>query len=91
MLFFITQFPSLITLKYPTRLAPSLNIFYTVCGPHTCHWMQLLFYFLVPKLTEPSEKRRRRRRRRRKEKKTSQWGPVKKEEKKKKKKKEPHQ
>ena len=57
MLFFITQFPSLITLKYPTRLAPSLNIFYTVCGPHTCHWMQLLFYFLVPKLNEPSIKK----------------------------------
>ena len=64
--FFITQFLSLIThysslithhLKYPTRLAPSLNIFHTVYGPHTCHSVQL-FFFPVPKLTEPNEKKR---------------------------------
>ena len=42
--FFITQFPSLIThhLKHPTPFGTithfsSLNIFYTICGPHTCH------------------------------------------------------
>ena len=42
--FFITQFSSLIThhfkISYPfgtiTHLS-SLNIFHTVCGPHTCH------------------------------------------------------
>ena len=65
--FFITQFPllnfrhsSLIThhFKYYTRLAPSLNIFHTICGPHTCHSMQLFFFFLVPKLIEPSEDRK---------------------------------
>ena len=35
----ITHFPLLITyhFKYYTRLAPSLNIFHTICGPHTCH------------------------------------------------------
>ena len=46
-LFFITQFPSLITLKYHTRLAPSLNIFHTICGPHTCHSVQLFFFFSI--------------------------------------------
>ena len=35
---------------------PSLNIFHTICESHTCHPMHF-FFFLVPKLTEPSEKK----------------------------------
>ena len=37
-------------------LFPSLNIFHTICGPHICHSVQ--FFFLLRKLTEPSEERR---------------------------------
>ena len=69
----ITHYSSLIThhLKYPTRLAPSLNIFHTVYGLHTCHSVQLFFsqYPNSPNLIkkkrkketqkpEPSERRR---------------------------------
>ena len=46
--------------KYYTCLAPqfsSLNIFHTICRSHTCHSLQTLF-FLIPKLTEPSEKKK---------------------------------
>ena len=46
---------------------PSFNIFHTICGPHTCHPVQLflllfLFFFFssVPKLTEPSKKKKKR-------------------------------
>ena len=60
--FFITQFSSLIThhFKYLTHLAQLLNIFHTICGPHTCHSVQFFFFFFfpVPKLTEPSEKKK---------------------------------
>ena len=43
----------------------SLNIFHIICGPHTCHSMQLFFFFFfsVPKLTEPSEKKKKRKKR----------------------------
>ena len=63
--FFVTQFPSLIThhSKIPCLFGtithfPSLNIFHTICGLHTCHSVQffLFFFSLVPKLTEPSKK-----------------------------------
>ena len=57
-------FSSLIThhsslkIPYPfgiiTHLS-SLNIFHTVCGPYTCHSVQLFFFFLIPKLIEPRE------------------------------------
>ena len=86
MLFFrhsisIIHHSSLITLKYLTCLAQSLNIFHAVYGPHTCHSVQPFFFFFPqypnslnpikkekkkPKLTEPSERRRRRRRRKKK-------------------------
>ena len=106
--FFITQFPSLnfchsslIThhFKYYTRLASSLNIFYTICGPHTCHLLQVFFSPSTqthrtqwkkkkkrrnPKQTEVKE-RRRRRRRRKKEKKNRTANQEKKREKKRKK------
>ena len=36
----------------------SLNIFHTICGFHTYHSVQHFFFFLVPKLTEPSEKKK---------------------------------
>ena len=63
--FFITQFPLLIThhfkIPYPfgtiTHL-PSLNIFHTICGPHTYHSVQLFFFPPLPKLTEPSKKKK---------------------------------
>ena len=56
---------------------PSLNIFHTICRPHTCHPVQLFLFFFssVPKLTEPSKK-----------KKIEQTEPVKEEEEEKKKK-----
>ena len=67
----ITQFLSLIThhSKYYTRLAPSLNIFHTICGSHICHSLQAFFYLylylfiylFLTKLTEPSEKKKKRR------------------------------
>ena len=39
---------------------PSLNIFHTICRPHTCHPVQLFLFFFssVPKLTEPSKKKK---------------------------------
>ena len=44
---FITQFPSLITLKYQPvwhhHFFSSLNIFHTICGPHTLTQCQLTF------------------------------------------------
>ena len=51
-------FSSLIThhFKYYTHLTPLLNIFHTICGPHTCH--SVYFFFPVPKLIEPSEKKK---------------------------------
>ena len=53
--FFITQFSSLIThhfkILYPfgtiTHL-PSLNIFHTVCQPHTRHSVQVFLFFFFP-------------------------------------------
>ena len=36
----------------------SLNIFHIICGLHTCHLMQLFFFFLVSKLTEPKKKKK---------------------------------
>ena len=33
------------------------GLFHTVYGPHTCHSVQL-FFFPVPKLTEPNEKKK---------------------------------
>ena len=65
----ITQFPSIfINHPFHTHLAPSftfpwLNIFYTICGSHNCHSMQLLFFFSIPKLTEPSKKKKKKRKR----------------------------
>ena len=57
---FVTHHSSLITLPYPfgtiTHLS-SLNIFHTVCGLQSCHSMQL-FFFPIPKLTEPNEKKK---------------------------------
>ena len=59
--FFFTQFPSLITLKYPICLASSLTchhlIFFTLFVgsiPVT----RCRFFFLVPKLTEPKNKKK---------------------------------
>ena len=62
-IFFITQFPSLIThysllithhssLKIPYSFGTiihlsSLNIFHTVCGPHVGHSVQLFFFFFL--------------------------------------------
>ena len=45
--FSVTHYSSLIThhFKYYTRLAPSFNIFHTICGPHTCHSLQVFFFF----------------------------------------------
>ena len=70
--FFITQFSSLIThhFKYFTRLAPSLNIFHTICGPHTCHSVQFFFFFPSQYLETQTRKK--------KEKKKNQWGKKKK-------------
>ena len=38
----------------------SHNIFHIICGPHICHPVKLflLFFFSIPKLTEPSEKKK---------------------------------
>ena len=91
--FFITQFPSLnfrhsslINLKYPTRLAPSLTCHHSIffilfMGPIPITRCSLFIYFFsIPKLTKSSKKK----------KKTP--NPVKEEEKKdKRKKKEPSQ
>ena len=54
----ITHHSSLIThhLKYPTRLAPSLNIFHTIYGTHTYHSVQL-FFSQYPNSSNPIKKR----------------------------------
>ena len=59
---------------------PSLNIFHTICRPHTCHPVQLFLFFFssVPKLTEPSKKKNQNR--------LNQWKKKKNKKKKKKKK-----
>ena len=62
--FLVTQLSSLIThhLKIPCLFVtithfPSLNIFHTICGPHTCHWCSFFIFFSVSKLTKPSKKK----------------------------------
>ena len=51
---------SLITLKYHVCLAPSLNIFHTICEPHTCHPVQLFFfqYLNSPNLVKKKKKKK---------------------------------
>ena len=88
--FFITQFPSLIThhFKYYTRLAPSLNIFHTICEPHTCHSLQAFFFqffFQYPNSPNLVEKKKKKKK---KKKPRTGWSERKKKKKKKKKKKE---
>ena len=63
---------------------PSLNIFHTICEPHTYHLVQLFFFFLLQYPNSPNlvKKRRKRRRSRNPE----QTEPVKEEGKKEKKK-----
>ena len=81
----VTQFPALIThhFKIPhpfgtiTHL-PSLNISHTVCGPHTCHSVQLFFFFSIPRNRNPVKKKKKKRTlktepKRRKEKKKKDW------------------
>ena len=62
---FVTYHSSL-KIPYPFRTITHLsllNIFHIVCGPHTCHSVQLFFFFfLAPKLIEPSEKKKKKNR-----------------------------
>ena len=57
LIIFITQFLSLITLKYYTCLAPSLNIFHTICEPHAYHSVHIYIFFSTQK-PEPERKKK---------------------------------
>ena len=62
----ITHNSSLIThhLKIPCLFGtithfPSLNIFHTICGPHTCHRCSFfIFFFQYPNSLNPVEKKK---------------------------------
>ena len=82
--FLVTQFPSLIThhskilcLFGTITYFPSLNIFHTICGSHTCH--QCSFFFSsVPKLTEPNEKKEKKKEKEETQNRSNQWKKKKK-------------